>query len=106
MAWIICAFIVTSMVYLLTPQAVTKGANSHMLGLTAITQPKLLMILPLAMLTWLAIRSFSMPFSFFTLAAVSFVSTSIVLLVPKWRFAILPCAFLSLLSVLLGVIWG
>ncbi|QSX32844.1 hypothetical protein JYB87_13980 [Shewanella avicenniae] len=106
MTWLICLFIVGSMVYLITPQNAADHTQRAMLGLSAISQPKLLMLLPLVILVWLAIKAFAMPFSFYTLAAVSFVTTSIVLLVPRWRIAILPCAFLSLFSALLGVVWG
>lgn len=103
MAWIVSMVIIASLMFLFTPQHATNESQPHASGLTAINQPKLLMILPLVIMAWVAVKAFSMPFSFLSLAMVSFVATPMVLLIPKWRNALPPLALLSVLSVILGI---
>lgn len=104
MTWIVSAFIIGSLTFLLTPQHTLANNSQRASGLSAINQPKLLMILPLAVMAWVAFKSFSMPFSFFNLATVSFVAAPMVLLIPKWRVAMLPLALLSVAAVIAGII--
>ncbi len=103
MAWIVSMVIIASLMFLFTPQHASAEAESRASGLTAISQPKLLMILPLIVMAWVAVKAFSMPFSFLSLAMVSFVATPMVLLIPKWRNALPPLALLSVASVMLGI---
>lgn len=104
MAWIVSMVIIASLMFLFTPQRATRESESRVAGLNAINQPKLLMILPLLVMTWVAVKAFSMPLSFFSLAMISFAATPMVLLIPKWRNALPPLALLSLVSVILGIV--
>ncbi|QUN06687.1 hypothetical protein KDN34_04350 [Shewanella yunxiaonensis] len=107
MIWFVCSLIVACLLLVTVETRLTPEADGiHMPGLASLNPHKAWLLLPLAILCWLSWHLFTTNFSFFSLAAIGFVATPLTMLIPRWRYWVLPSALLSMISVLLGTIWG
>ncbi|MCE9788962.1 hypothetical protein [Shewanella chilikensis] len=102
MLWYLAFFTIASGV-LLTRNSLLQQAQ-ELAGIGSINQARRLLILPLLILGWLGARLVEQQISPFDLAAFGFVLTTLTLLLPKLRILMLPCAFLSVMAVLGGIL--
>ncbi len=102
MVWFISAFIIASAIFLFAPKEVTEQpeSNSYKKSEGHIS----LFILPVAVLAWLLFTLIDGHNGNFSAAAIGFVLTSCAIAHSKFHKFIIPCAAITVLSLIVGVI--
>ncbi|PIW60960.1 hypothetical protein [Shewanella sp. CG12_big_fil_rev_8_21_14_0_65_47_15] len=97
MYWFISAFIVASAIFFLMPQKTAVEVNNTKLKSPL---PLSLLILPLAVLSWLVFDTLLNGGNYATVAAFGFVSTACLIALPKLHRYIMPSALLTALALI------
>lgn len=97
MYWFISAFIVASAIFFLMPQkAAVEVSNTKLKS----PLPLSLLILPLAVLSWLVFDTLLNGGNYATVAAFGFVATACLIALPKLHRYIMPSALLTALALI------
>ncbi|MBW8184399.1 hypothetical protein [Shewanella nanhaiensis] len=102
MLWFVAAFIIASGIFKFAPANVTSQtiAKSSKDGLGHIS----LSVLPIVILTWLLITIFQGEGNSFGAASFGFIVTACSIALPRMHKFIIPCALLTSISLIIGVL--